>query len=118
MGSTSSLAGLLIGVHEENQNSELTMRGYITKWRGSFGFITYAGQDFFAHMQNFTSGSVPELHSYVEFRLGPPVKQGQPYQAVHIKVIQRASEVLADFERRAGINALAEEPTTEIELPS
>ena len=82
------------------------MQGRIAKWYGGFGFIRFDGRDIFVHNKNFMSGSFPELNSIVEFRLGPATREDRPDQAVNVKIVKRAADVLDDFERRAGIEAL------------
>ena len=76
------------------------MRGVITKWRGSYGFIRYGGQDVFVHTKNFLGGSTPELNSLVEFQFGPPTREDKPFQAVNVRVVQLAAEVLAGIAQK------------------
>jgi len=83
------------------------MQGRITKWRGSYGFIRFGGEDIFVHLRSFLSGSVPELNCLVEFQLGPAVREDKPHQAVNVRVIKRAAEVIADFNQsHVGLDAL------------
>ena len=83
------------------------MRGRISKWSGSYGFIRYGGQDIYIHMRNFVSGSHPELNAIVEFELGPPHREDRPPQAINVRTAKRAAEVLAEFrQHNAGVQAL------------
>jgi hypothetical protein len=82
------------------------MQGKIMKWHDTYGFIRYAGQDVVVHKKNFLSGSTPELHALVEFRLGPALRDDKSYQAVHVTVVKTAAEMLAEIEHAAGLEAL------------
>jgi hypothetical protein len=90
------------------------MQGRIIKWSGSFGFVRSGSQTYFVHKNSFLSGSTPEMFSQIEFRLGPSHREDKPPQAVHVRTIKTATEVLAETERAAGIEALLKGKVEEI----
>jgi hypothetical protein len=79
-------------------------RGRLAKWHGSFGFIRYEGRDVFVHFKNYLGGFHPELNQFVEFDLGPAVREDKPEQAIRVRVLRTAVQVEAKY--TAGVNAL------------
>ena len=77
------------------------------KWRGSYGFIRYNGEDIFVHLTNYLHGFVPELNQICEFEIGPATKIGKPNEAFRVTVVKSAEQVIAEFNRGAGVDALS-----------
>ena len=84
------------------------MIGVVTFWNNvrGFGFVTDStGTQHFLHIKGFEFGKTPVLGAYVSFVLGPPLKPGQPLQAMNAKFA--TAEEIKDLHIQAGAAALA-----------
>lgn len=68
------------------------LQGTITFLKNNYGFITakiIASDEptqWFFHFSNFKTGQRPVLGASVYFRLGQPIRLGQPVQAVSVRL--------------------------------
>lgn len=75
--------------------------GRLSKWQGTWGFIRFENRDLFVHRTAYLGGFTPELHSIVEFEIGPSIREDKfQDQAYRVRVVKTADDVLREFNEK------------------